>query len=169
MCSRSCSPRLRLKLFEAVVAPVVLYGSACWTVTQRMAQRIRSTQRRMLRLILGSPRRPEEEWADYMKRTTHYIEELSGCLGYESWDVVQRRRKFRFAGRVARSCDDRWARRMLQWTPWFRLPSSFGRRVGRPTSRWLDDLNQFAGSNWIASACDAELWKVLENGYAYKL
>ena len=123
----------------------------------------------MLRMILGSPKRSQEEWPEYMQRTTHYMEHVSSELGHESWDALQRRRKFRFAGRVARSTDGRWARRLLHWTPWFRLPASFGRRVGRPVSRWIHDLNQFAGNEWTSHAADKDLWSILETGYVDKL
>ena len=47
----------RLRLFDAVISPTVLYGSECWTLTQNMESFLKRTQRRMLRLILGQGRR----------------------------------------------------------------------------------------------------------------
>ena len=47
----------RLRLFEAIVSPAVLYGSETWTLTKEMAKQLRTTQRRMLRKILGQGRR----------------------------------------------------------------------------------------------------------------
>ena len=47
----------RLRLFEAVVSPTVLYGSEAWTLTAEMARLLKTTQRRMLRMILGHGRR----------------------------------------------------------------------------------------------------------------
>jgi len=50
----------RLRLFEAVVTPTVLYGSEAWTMTAEMSKLLRTTQRRMLRMILGQGRRRTE-------------------------------------------------------------------------------------------------------------
>ena len=50
----------RLRLFEFVVSPTVLYGSETWTLTKEMSKLLRTTQRRMLRMILGQGRRRKE-------------------------------------------------------------------------------------------------------------
>ena len=56
----------RLRLFDAVVTPAVLYGAGTWTLTKEMERALRTTQRRMLRAILGQGRRR-------MERTTESI------------------------------------------------------------------------------------------------
>ena len=50
----------RLRLFDAVVTPAVLYGAGTWTLTKEMERALRTTQRRMLRAILGQGRRKIE-------------------------------------------------------------------------------------------------------------
>ena len=47
----------RLRLFDSVVSSTVLYGSEAWTLTAEMARLLKTTQRRMLRMILGQGRR----------------------------------------------------------------------------------------------------------------
>ena len=47
----------RLKLFNAVIMPTVLYGSKCWTFSKQLESILRTTQRKMLRMILGQGRR----------------------------------------------------------------------------------------------------------------
>jgi len=47
----------RLKLFDAVITPTVLYGSECWTTTKNLEDILQTTQRKMLRMILGRGRR----------------------------------------------------------------------------------------------------------------
>ena len=42
----------RLKLFEAVVSTTVLYGCETWTLKVEQQRRLRSVQRKMLRMIL---------------------------------------------------------------------------------------------------------------------
>ena len=63
----------RLRLFDAVVSPAVLYGSETWTLTKEMERALRTTQRRMLRAILsqireGSKNRPNEPPPQSQKR-----------------------------------------------------------------------------------------------------
>ena len=43
----------RLRLFNAVVTPTVLYGSGCWAMTKGRDTELRTAQRKMLRAILG--------------------------------------------------------------------------------------------------------------------
>ena len=54
---RHYSLNSRLKLFDAVITPTVLYGSECWTTTKYMEDVLKTTQRKMLRMILGRGRR----------------------------------------------------------------------------------------------------------------
>ena len=82
---------------------------------------------------------------------------------YENWLHLHRRRKWRFAGRVARSEDGRWSRRILDWQP----VSSRSRQ--RPLTRWTDQLAQYAGGNWIEIAIDTAYWSALEEGFVLKL
>ena len=47
----------RLRLFDAVITPAVLYGAETWTLTKELERALRTAQRRMLRAILGQGRR----------------------------------------------------------------------------------------------------------------
>ena len=44
----------RLRLFEAVVTPSVLYGAGTWNLTTKLKTRLRTAQRNMLLKMLGS-------------------------------------------------------------------------------------------------------------------
>ena len=55
--TRSYSLRDRLRLFHGTITPTVLYESASWTLSLELENRVRRTQRQMLRMILGAPRR----------------------------------------------------------------------------------------------------------------
>ena len=63
LCDRRYSLLHRLRLFNAVVAPSVLYGAGCWTMTSSTGQRLRVTQRKMLRKMVGTGRRRRAETA----------------------------------------------------------------------------------------------------------
>ena len=60
LCGRHVSLSPRLRLFKAIVTPTFLYGSGMWTLTAERERRIRTTQRRMLRWMLGAGRRRVE-------------------------------------------------------------------------------------------------------------
>ena len=122
----------------------------------------------MLRAILGKPRRlrqptasdtqatsedsqadqeleelGEEEqldsWVDWLKRTTSEATDALEKVGAEDWVTVLRRRKWLWAGRVCRHSGERWTSKIMHWTPEEGL-----RSVGRPRSRWQDQLNSFS-------------------------
>ena len=62
LCGRHVSLQARLKLFNASVSSTALYGSGTWTMTAEREKKLRTTQRRMLRWMLGSHWRwPREE------------------------------------------------------------------------------------------------------------
>ena len=61
----------RLRLFESVVTPTVLYGSETWTLTAEMSRLLRTTQRRMLRMVLGQGRRRRERTSE-RQEDDHY-------------------------------------------------------------------------------------------------
>ncbi len=55
--SKTYSLNDRLRFFDAVTTPTVLYGAECWTMTKTMDNVLQRMQRRMLRIILGQGRR----------------------------------------------------------------------------------------------------------------
>ena len=57
----------RLKLFEAVVTPKVLFGLSSCPLTKQQVQSIDALQRRMLRSIVGWRRVPDEHWSGSQK------------------------------------------------------------------------------------------------------
>ena len=151
---------MRLCLFDAVV----LYGCACWTMTQTMDTKLQTTRRRMLRKIYQARRQPSETWVEYVRRATHAAEDKATSLGYQCWTVARKKCKWQFAGETARSSLQKWSTRLLAWRPWHRIRPS--RRVGRPHLRWADELIACAGSNWISHAHDQSLWSLVQDGFA---
>jgi len=47
----------RLRLFHGTVTPTILYRCEAWTLTTKLENRLKRTQRQMLRMILHAPRR----------------------------------------------------------------------------------------------------------------
>ena len=56
LCSRKYPLQARLKLFETTVSKSALYGSETWTMRAQDRRQLRSTQRRMLRWMVGQRR-----------------------------------------------------------------------------------------------------------------
>ena len=98
-----------------------------------------------------------------MTRTARLAEGMLSRAKVADWVQEQRRKKWRWAGHVARRTDLRWAYRMLGWEP------SWGERsVGRPAIRWEDRLEGFArsvGKNWRTVAMDRNQWQQMEQQF----
>ena len=138
------------KLFNAAVSPVLLFACACWTMTVGMEQQLTTTRRKMLRAMLQARRPRDEEWVEFVRRTTATTETKMAELGYVDWVAAYRRHMWRFAGKVARASDHGWAHRLLNWALHFRRHPR--RSVGRPLARWRDCLVKLAGGDWKSAA-----------------
>ena len=96
----------------------------------------------------------KENWVSYIERATHEAERVSDAAGLADWVIEQRRRRWRWT----RMRDWRWTKLLLDWIP------IGARRVGRPTMRWEDSLEEFAeqrlgGQRWTEAAKDQAMWK----------
>ncbi|CAH2244630.1 jg3859 [Pararge aegeria aegeria] len=77
-------------------------------------------------------------------------------------DIAQRvaKLKWQWAGHIARRTDGRWGLKVLEWRP-----RTGKRSVGRPQTRWTDDIRRVAGSRWRQAAQDRALWNSLQKTY----
>ena len=87
-----------------------------------------------------------------MQRAARNIENKLQGIRSEDWVLSARRRKWRFAGKVARCTDGRCSKRLLLWKP-----RGFRNR-GRPCTRWEADIASVAGGGWIDVVADEEFW-----------
>ncbi|CAH2237937.1 jg4631 [Pararge aegeria aegeria] len=51
--------------------------------------------------------------------------------------------KWQWVGHIARRTDGRWGPKVLEWRP-----RTGKRKVGRPSTSWIDDIKRVAGSHW---------------------
>ena len=110
----------RLRLFDAVITSTVTYGCETWVLKTDQQRRLRTTQRKMLRMVLNAKRRrvaPKESsstssadetevneeqeekeedvmesWADFLKRTAKWTEEQLKAAGQKEWLATWRTR-----------------------------------------------------------------------------
>ena len=138
LCSRSYPLRKRLRLFESVVSPVALYACECWTLDTTSRDRLTVAWRKMLRSMFRTARGVDESYVEYIKRSTRRIEEYCATFHIRSWVDIRSNRKSAFAARTFFDAENKWSKRLLNWTPWFRTVAK--RSIGRPRLRWKESL-----------------------------
>ena len=103
----------------------------------------------------------KETRVEWMVRTARLADGALQHAKVPDWVEEQMRRKWRWAGHVARRDDGRWSRRLMDW-----VPTKGGRRIGRPAVRWEDDLNKVGraiGADWRMLAQDRGSWDAEED------
>jgi len=108
-----------------------------------------------------------EDWVSYIKRATGVAEDCLKNARLEDWVQGQRRRKWRWAGHVARRWDERWSHKVLSFSA-----AGGNRRVGHPVTRWRDSIGSFVSANttytsaqWLTLAQDRDKWHNLEDAF----
>ena len=139
--------KLRLKLFEAVVTPTVMFGLTTIPVTAGQLQQLDAVRRRMLRSIVGWIRSPGEDWADTMRTMNGGLQRANDEYPTQAWSQQFASRQFSLADRLARRSDTCPAK-AASWDP-FKSEGLEGnqcpyRSVGRPRAKWDDWLKKFS-------------------------
>ena len=134
---------LKSKVFDQCVLPVMTYGTETWSFTMGLISKLKIAQRAMERAMLGVSLRDRIRNEEIRRRT-------------KVADIAQRisKLKWQWAGHIARRTDGRWGRKVLEWRP-----RTGKRSVGRPPTRWTDDLIKTAGSRWMQAAYNRSYWK----------
>ena len=94
---------LKIRLFQATVESILLYGSETWTIPVALSKRIDGCYTRMLRMVLNI------NWRDMVRNTTVY-----GDLPRVTEKI--RDRRMRLAGHIHRH-EDPVAHGVLFWDP----------------------------------------------------
>jgi hypothetical protein len=143
-------------------------------MTREREHLIRTTQRKMMRSIVGTKRQVKdndlEGWVDWVVRATRDAEDAMLKFDVPDWCEEVHRRRFRWAGHVARRHDGRWTREVLTWS----LGGS--RAQKRPHTRWTDSFNKFFAnlfnlevtydnSFWLNLAEERDSWQAAESDY----
>ena len=154
----------RLRLFDACVTQSALWCCESWLITQTEKRLLQTTQNAMLRKIAGPRRRPEEDWLDWIRRSTRAAIAAAKQSKIRFWHEAFLRSKWSWAGHVLRMERTRLARRAAEWrdSVWQAaettdIPQHL--RIRRPWRthwfRWEDDLRRFA------STCGWTSWQAV--------
>jgi hypothetical protein len=114
--------------------------------------RLRVFENRVLRKIFGPKREEDGSW-----RKLHN-DELHDLYSSPNIVMVNKSRRMRWAGHVARMREERNAYRVLVGRPEGKKP------LGRPRRRWEDNIKmdlgeiRIDGANWIRLAQDRVQW-----------
>jgi hypothetical protein len=120
---------LKVKIYEIIILPVVLYGCETWSLTLMEEHRLRVFENRVLRRIFGLKRdEVTEEWRKLPSRELHNL--------YSSPDIIRqiKSRRMRLAGHMACMGEGRNVYRVLVGKPKGKRP------IGRPRRRWEDGI-----------------------------
>ena len=124
MRSRKASIKIKRKIHDDYILPVMTYGCETWALNKVMMDKPTVAQRKMEHIMLGITLQDR-------KRNTRILQEtgVSGIIN------AIRKAKHRWTGHVARLSDNCWPIRATEWTP-----RDWTRKQGRPKTRYRDDL-----------------------------
>ena len=154
MTSRNISRRTKLRIYNIIIRPTVLYGCETWTLTKARIKKLEVFENGILRRIFG----PIYDAANDQWTRRHNIDlrQLSGQPFIQ--DVVKSRR-LRWAGHCARMTEERTPKIVMNGTVQGRRP------VGRPRYRWIDNVKEDVHNiapdidNWQEAAQDRRHWR----------
>ena len=64
---------VKIKIYETIILPVVLYGCETWSLTLREESRLRVFENRILRRIFGPKRDENGEWRRHHNEELHSL------------------------------------------------------------------------------------------------
>ena len=143
--SRALSTATKVRAYQTLVMPVLLYGAETWTVTQHDIRRLKSFQMRCLRNILGITLWNRVRNSDILERT--------GVLPVEE---QLRQRRLQWFGHVWRMPTNRPQRQLMRCRP-----SGRRRPTGGAPLRWCDLISRdLRGiTNWAEAVMDRPEWR----------
>ena len=129
--------RLRLRLFDAVVSPTVLYGLETAPLTSALLTRLDTTQRCMLRRMLGWVCFDEDTYEERGRRMKLRLQRALALHPVKEWSAQWAQRKQKLKDNMTLAPP--WTRASYEWSPQTcgthnnHIPY---RKAGRPRTQW---------------------------------
>ena len=154
--SRVLSRGAKLRIYNAVLRPIVTYGCETWNLTVRAQKRLLTFENKVLRRILGPKRDP---LTGRLRMRSN--EETRRLTGQPLITGIIKSHRLRWAGHVARAPPTRYMRQVLDGRPTSPRPQ------GRPRLRWEDNVSADAGRlgipDWRVSCQDRSAWRTISD------
>ena len=159
----------RLQLFDITVGSCILWCCRSWTPRYEELRQLRVAWHSMLRRICGQQRPANEEYIDWMRRSTARARRFATQASVRDWVYTFGMYKWAWAGHVARRSANTWLWKITSWrdAEWTQTSLvNVGLRPLRPSRRrwmkWEHVLQRFARrtglGSWLGSATDKEQW-----------
>ena len=132
LCDKKVPTRLKMLLYKVCIRPAMLYGHEIWPLTQRLEDRICTSEMRMLRYIQGI------SLEEHLRN-----EEIREKAGIEAISIVMRKRRLQWYGHVCRRKESDDIKKVTN----VKVNGKRGR--GRPKHRWKDTIK-----------ADMKMWKL---------
>ena len=153
---RSISERTKLRVYNTIIRPVLIYGCETWSLTKKQEKRLEVFENKVLRIVTGPVYdQGMQEW-----RRRHNWE-LRGRTKQPHISQIVKGRRIQWAGHMARMEEERMPRSVF-------LAQVDGRRpLGRPRKDWrrcLEEDIEKEGVNprdWMTLAQDRRMWNNL--------
>ncbi|GFX51630.1 craniofacial development protein 2 [Trichonephila clavipes] len=125
--SKLISGKTKLRLYKTLILPVLLYASETWTLNLETMRALETFERKALRTIFG-PVKDQGCWR------TRYNFELYRLYKEPQVTQVIRSNRLRWLGHIWKSPENNQTRAYT-----FKNPMG-SRTIGRPPTRWIDDV-----------------------------
>jgi hypothetical protein len=145
------SRKSKLKLYWSVIRPVVVHACETWVLKESIIQRLSVFERKILRKIFGPTKQDNGNWRI---KTNIELDEL-----IKHWNIINYVKAQRLSWFGHRMPETSIIKKMYKWKPFT------GRPVGRPKSRWEDDvrydLKKMKIIKWTGQVQDRLKWKCI--------
>jgi hypothetical protein len=126
--SNLVSRKSKLKLYSSVIGSIFVYGCEIWVPKESVVQRLSVFERRILRKIFGPTKENNGIWRI---KTNMELDEL---IKHRNVINYVKAKRLSWFGHTNRMAETGIVKEIYKWKPFT------GRPVGRPKSRWEDDV-----------------------------
>ena len=120
--------RLKMKVYETVIRPVMLYGAETWVLRRKEERMLKSTEMKMLRRIKGVTKLDRQRNEDILEE-----------LGVTDILTKARQARLRWYGHLRRMNEESAPKKI------WKMEIKGKRPRGRPQKRWMENVKEDMG------------------------
>ena len=100
LCNKNISIKLRMRLFDSVVSPSLLFGLAILPLQASCVEKLNVVQRKMMRKVVGWVRIPDEPWEQTMRRMGTRVNNAVVQSKMKTWSMRLLETQWKFVARL---------------------------------------------------------------------